>query len=240
MPIIVFQHSPTDGLGRLAPILRDNAHALEIRHVAAGDPVPTDFAGIDALIVLGGPMNVGDNLPWMAAELDCIREANARQIPLMGICLGHQMIAKALGGEVAPADKPEIGFCPVDLTVSGQTDTIFAGVPWTTRQFQTHAQEVKKLPDGAVHLASSAACKVQSFRVGLRTYGFQFHFEALPSDVEAFLADPSCKGAMQQTGLTADEIRRQAAAHADMFERAGNRLADNIAQYMFPVLARAK
>jgi len=248
MPIVVLQHAAMDGVGRLGPELRDHALKLDIRRLdlpaaQGGRGVPIDFDDVDAVISLGGPMNVGDATPltagWMQAELDFLREAHARQLPVLGLCLGAQMIAKAIGGEVGvsgPAPSgPEIGFCAVQQTPPGNTDRILAGIPWTSWQFQAHGQEIKKLPDGATLLQTSPACKVQAFSVGLRTYAFQYHFETTKGDVDGYLADPWCQGLMSALGVSQSQLRAQASEHYEAFERLGQRLAGNIAAYMFPM-----
>lgn len=245
MSIVVFQHSAEDTLGRLGPFLRDRAHRIDIRRLdlslsQGGSLVPPDFDNVQAVISLGGPQNVGDGSPWMNAEMDFLREAHKRQLPLLGICLGHQLIAAALGGEVGPSEKPEVGFCRVQQTVPGNTDTMLAGVPWGTYQFQSHGCEVKKAPPDSVVLASSAGCKVQCFRVGLRTYGFQFHFEAERSDIDAFARDGFTQSLCEKSGISAADLKKQADEHYDTFARIGNRLCDNVATYMFPALKKLR
>lgn len=248
MPIIVLQHAPSDGLGRLVPIFRDLGHMLEVRRldtcpanaIVGPRGVPQDFDDVQAVISLGGPMNVGDPLPWMQPELDFLKAAHDRKVPLIGICLGHQMIAKALGGEVGPAAKPEFGFCRVQQTPAGNVDTILAGVPWGTWQFQCHEQEVKGPPPDAVVLAGSPECKVQVFRAGLRTYGFQFHFESQRADVDAFGADRDTQPLMQKAGVTARDLKAQADEHQAAFDRIGDRIAGNLATFMFPSLRRLR
>lgn len=246
MAIIVLQHGPLDGLGRLGPILRDNAHRLEICRLdipagrAGARGVPVDFDGVSGVISLGGHQNVGEDHPWMAAELAFLKEAHARQLPLIGVCLGAQLIAAALGGEVGPAATPEFGFCRVVQTPPGNTDVILAGQPWTSWQFQAHGQEIKKAPEGATVLASSPVCKVQCFRAGLRTYGFQYHFEATRADVEQFCRDAWCKSVMQQLKLSDADMAGQVERHYAEFDRLGDRLAKNIESFMFPALTRAR
>lgn len=242
MPIIVLQHAASDGIGRLGPILRDNAHRLDIRRLdlpatLGGKGVPADFDDVDAVISLGGPMNVGDDVPWMNAELAFLREAHARQLPVLGICLGAQMIAAALGGEVGPMTSPvgEFGFCPVEQTPQGNTDRILAGIPWTTWQFQAHGQMVTKLPDGATLLQTSKACRVQCFSAGLRTYAFQYHFESTRANVDGFLSDRWSQELMGKLGVPSGDVRRLADEHYETFDRLGGRLSENIASFMFPM-----
>ncbi|MFT3683695.1 MAG: type 1 glutamine amidotransferase [Phycisphaerales bacterium] len=247
MAIVVLQHAESDGIGRLGPVLRDQGHALDIRRLdltpqQGGRPVPPDYDNVSGVISLGGPMNVGDaGVPWMETELAYLKGAHERGLPLVGICLGCQLVAKALGGEVGPMDAPgEFGFGEVNITVPGQTETLMAGIQWTSRQWQAHGQEVKKLPDGAGLLASSKACKVQAWKLGLRTYGFQYHFESDRADIDSFLADAWSRQLMEKLGLSAGDVARQADEHYPTFERLGLRLAGNIATYLFPSVSRLK
>jgi len=246
MSILVLQHD-SGGLGRLSPILRDNAHRTDIRRLdlpvgRGGGTLPRDLDGVSGVIALGGPMNVADSdkFPWLAQELDLIRDAHTRQLPLVGICLGHQLIAKALGGEVVQAPKPEWGFTRMQQTPSGNVDIILAGIPWGSYQFQMHFQEVTTAPEGATVLAGSAACKIQAFRVGLRTYGFQYHFEHTRAMLDALVRDQAAGADMQQAGLTPAEFQKQIAEHAEIYDRLSTRLVNNLVTFMFPARKKIK
>lgn len=179
--LLVLQHSYY-GPGRLGATLRDHGFRLDIRRVdlgpeAGGDPIPNDTRDYAGVITLGGPQQPDDDLPWMHDELALLREAHERELPVIGICLGHQLVARALGGEVAKLPSPEWGLHKVSLSFPGQTEPMLAGIPWDHPQFHTHAWEVSTPPPGATVLASSEQCKVQAFRAGVRTFGFQFHLE---------------------------------------------------------------
>lgn len=242
MSIIVFQHGPDVGPMRLGAALRDLACTLDIRRLdlapsRPGDPrcrVPPDFDNVEGVVSLGGGQNVGENHPWMDAEIGYLREAHRRQLPLVGICLGCQLIAHALGGKVGPMNKPEWGFTTVTQHPIANTETILAGVPWATPQFQAHGQEVKELPAGATLLQSSPACQVQSFRAGLRTYAFQYHFEFDRAGIAA-VCGPGGAGVPPASGLDIAVIDRQMKESYDTFARVSDRLCDNLAAYLFPV-----
>lgn len=241
MAIIVFQHFAAGAPGRIGVTFRDHAIKLDIRRLdlpkSVRNPhIPPDFDNVDGVISLGGPQNVGDPLPWMDAEMEFIRQAHMRQLPVVGVCLGAQLIATALGGKVAPLPRPEWGFPVVSQLPVANTDTILAGIPWHTRQFQAHAWGVQELPPGATLLQTSEACKVQSFRAGIRTYAFQYHFEC---DREMVTTYASGSGAeLGAAGLDAASLAAQADEHYPRFATLADRLCVNIVSYLFPSLQR--
>lgn len=232
--IIVFQHSGHVGPGRLGATLRDHGFRLDIRRLDLLGPggVPPDFDNVHGVISLGGPQNVGEDHAWMPAEVAYLREAHQRQLPLIGVCLGHQMIAHALGGQVGPMPRAEWGFETVAINPTGQVEAMLGGIAWNARWYQNHGQEVKQLPDGATLLAGSAACAVQAFRAGLRTYGFQFHFECDRAMIENFVQTDADQ--LRELGLSPADIAAQADAHYATFARLSDRLCMSLATYLFP------
>ncbi len=228
MAIILLQHGDGLGPGRLGTTLRGLGATLRTIRVDLGEPLPpVQELGedINGVISLCGQQNVTDNLPWLAAEQAFVRATHERQLPLVGLCLGSQIIAAALGGTVGPMAGPassEHGMVEVNQHPIANTDIVLAGIPWKTWQFQAHGQEVKDLPPGATLLQSSAACRVQSYRIGLRTYGFQYHFECTLPMIHAFhkITHKSLQGV--------DE-------HYDRFATAADRLCENIALYLMPI-----
>lgn len=235
MAIIVFQHSERGGPGRLGATLRDHGFKLDIRRLdldGAG-ALPPDLDDVHGIISLGGPQNVGESHEWMPGEMALLKKAHERQLPVIGICLGAQMIAATLGGEVGPMEKPELGFPTVSLNAAGQLETILAGIPWDCPQFSTHGQEIKKLPPGVQVMGSSHQCKVQVYRAGMRTYGFQYHPEVDMQMIRAYVeADGTL---LERAGMTGAEVLAQAETHGEMFARAADRLMVNIAAYLFPL-----
>lgn len=237
MAIVIFQHHEAGRPGRLGVTLRDHAFRLDIRRLDKGDPIPGDYDDVEAVVSLGGPQNVGGREHWLVKEMDYLRGAHERGLPVVGICLGHQLLAAALGAEVGPMDRPECGMLPVDILPAAQTDTILAGIAWRSWQFHSHGYEAKAAPPGATVLASSAACRVQAFRAGLRTYGFQYHFETDRDIASKIIADE--RDVLHRAGLTTDEVLRQYDKHYEMYARLGDRLSLNIASYLIPRMAAA-
>jgi GMP synthase (glutamine-hydrolysing) len=240
MSIIVFQHSPLCGAGRLGATLRDHGLKLDFRRldVDGGAAVPPDLDDVHGVVSLGGPQNVGEAHTWLEPQYAFLRKAHAAQLPIIGVCLGAQLIAHALGGQVGPladgSGRPrlEVGLHKVTLNAAGQTETMLAGIPWTHSQFQSHGQEVKSLPEGSLAFASSALCKTQAFRVGLRTFGFQFHFECDRPMIDVLIKDS--EEWMRPAGITVSDITAQADRDYAEFARVSDRLCVNLATYLFP------
>jgi GMP synthase (glutamine-hydrolysing) len=176
--LLVFQHVPHEILGTLDPLLR--AAGFRIRYVNFGrqpDAVP-DLDRYDGLVVLGGPMNCDQvhRYRHLATEVDAIQRALADGKPVLGICLGAQLLARALGAPVTRHHEKEIGWYDVTPTTAGTQDPLFGHFAGTEKIFQWHG-DTFAIPDGAVHLASSLACPNQAFRFGDNVYGLQFHLE---------------------------------------------------------------
>ncbi len=234
--IIVFQHSEAGTPGRLGATLRDHGFKLDVLRAdlsadQGGAGVPKDLDDVAGVVVLGGPQSVNDAHAWIDEECRFIREAHQAELPVVGICLGHQLIAKALGGEVTRMPKPECGFTRVHLTGPAQTEAMLGGIAWSSMQYQSHGDEVSTPPPGAVVLASNEACKVQAFRVGLRTLGFQYHFEADRPMISA-ICDRE-RTMLGEAGASPDEIAAQASEHYDRFATLANRLCVNLVTLAF-------
>lgn len=229
--ILTLQHWDAGHPGRFGTTLRDHGFRLDLRRPDKGEQLPKDLDNVHGLLILGGPQNVDEGHSWMREEQDLIRAAHQAEMPVVGICLGCQLVAQALGGEVGPMDKPEQGFTKVSLTLAGQTDTAFAGIPWDSLQAQSHGYEVKKLPDGATLLAYGPHCRVQAFRAGLRTFAFQYHPEADAPMLAAMAHDDAFNA---RAGVTREELLRQADEHYARFAVISDRLATNLVLYAFP------
>ena len=236
MAITVFQHSELCRPARLGVTLRDHGYDLDIRRLDEGAGVPADFDHVEAVIVLPGQQNVDESHPWLAPEKEFIKEAHERALPIVGVCLGAQIIAQALGGTVEKMPQMEVGLQPVKILPCAHTDPILSGIAWDSHQFQWHQYGVTKLPEGAEKLATSELCDVQAFRAGMRTYGFQYHFEADRAMIDQFV-DRS-RSDLHSAGVTSEEFANQIDERYEMFARLADRLCLNIATYLLPQAVR--
>ena len=173
-------------------------HALTFRYV---DPqqydVPSDLNPVRGLVLLGGPMSVNDSLAWLRPELYLIERALQRNLPILGICLGAQLLAKALGARVYRNPSAEIGFFPISPTPAASSDPLLRHLHPFDPVFHWHA-ETFDLPRNATHLAYSETCPNQAFRYGSHAWGFQFHPEASPSVIREWIAqDRACGDARE-------------------------------------------
>jgi len=210
MAIVILEHSADCPADILIDSLRAFGQRMRVVKLHAGAPVPGDLDDTHGVVSLGGPQTVHEmNAPWMQAEMGLLRDAHGAGVPVLGLCLGAQLLAAALGGETGRMAAAEVGWKEVSVTPQGREDALLAGQPWKVRQFCWHSDEVRKLPDGATLLASSAACKVQAYAVGLRSYGIQYHPEwnaaTVRREIETGTASVKAAGESveQQLALTA-------------------------------------
>ncbi|MCC7182982.1 MAG: type 1 glutamine amidotransferase [Rhodocyclaceae bacterium] len=180
-PIAIFRHSPGEGPGYFATYLDAHSLAWELIAVDAGEPIPATHADFSGLVFMGGPMSANDALPWIAPVLDLIRSAVAADKPVLGHCLGGQLMARALGGSVSRNPVKEIGWGEVMVEPGPAADDWlpgldrFAGFHWHGETFT--------LPLGSARLLSSPHCRNQAFVLG-NALGMQCHVEMLPEMIE--------------------------------------------------------
>jgi GMP synthase (glutamine-hydrolysing) len=188
----------------------DACAGLGVRTVEplAGDPLP-NHADVSGVVVMGGPMNVDDveRYPALAAEREWLAEAIRMEMPILGICLGAQLLARTLGSEVRAGKGPEIGFAPVEI--HAPTDPVIGALAAQTTVLHWHG-DCFDLPDGALHLASSKQTAIQAFRRG-NAWGVLFHPEADSTLIDAWLSEPEMiEEAENALGPNAPaELRRQ-------------------------------
>lgn len=176
--ILFIKHIDIEGPGTLGDFFTGQGYVTKTIDLGAGDHLPDSLDGMEAVIILGGPMNVyeEDKYPFLKKEDIFIKEALARGIPLMGICLGSQLLAKAAGAAVGKSPQKEVGFFPIQLTQEGRRDPLFRGLNKELEIFQWH-EDMFQIPAGAQWLAASSACPHQALKVGPNAYGLQFHIE---------------------------------------------------------------
>lgn len=231
MKILVIQHSFTETPGIFSNFLRQDGHDLVTVHMHEGE-TPPHLDDFDALWVMGGPMDVWEEekYPWLRDEKKFIREAvEDRGMPYLGLCLGHQLLAEALGGACGVCERPEIGVTPVQLTEAGATSIIFDDLPDVFPCLQWHAAEVKTMPAGAQCLATSPDCAVQAMNWGPRAYSMQFHLEAAPETVPNWIAIPDYEAELKST-LGKDgpmQLLASCEAQLDAFNRMAERVYIN-------------
>lgn len=215
MKLLVFQHVDCEHPGSLRRFLKRDGIAWDAIELDAGEAIP-DLAGYDALWVMGGPMDVWDveEHPWLIPEKAAIRTwVRELQKPFLGLCLGHQLLADALGGTCGPQVPGEIGVMEVELTEAGLADPLFAGLAKQQTCLQWHSVRVAQPPEDTLVLASSPACRVQAMRVGKLAWSMQYHVEIEPDTVGNWAAIPAYRNALVGAkGKGAVEVMDQAAS----------------------------
>lgn len=231
MRILVLQHLDVEHPGSLREVWARKGHERVTVELDAGEPIP-ELEGFDMLAVMGGPMDVWeeDAHPWLRAEKAAIRRW-VRELgrPYLGVCLGHQLLAEALGGRVAAMAAPEVGVSRVELTEAGRAEPLFAGFGPEIEVFQWHGCEVAELPEGAVSLARSQASAVQAMRWGRCAYGLQFHPEIVEDTVADWKRIPEYWASLVKTlgPQGAEDLAGVVTPRLPSFRATAQRLDDN-------------
>jgi GMP synthase-like glutamine amidotransferase len=180
-PIRIFRHINCEGPGYFAEALNHYSIPFELVCIDKGEKLPPQIDDVSGLVFMGGPMSVNDDLTWVGQELDLIQKAVDVDLPVLGHCLGGQLIAKALGGTINANPVKEIGWLPVQKIKNEQTENWLGGIPDETTMFHWHG-ETFSIPDGATAILKSQHCAHQGFVVG-NTLALQCHVEMTTSMV---------------------------------------------------------
>ena len=234
--ILVLKHMSSQNPG----IFREHAVSRNIRFIEidlhAGDAIPK-LERFDGLWIMGGSMNAWEEVefPWLVQEKKLIREAVERGTPFLGICLGHQLLADALGGKAEPTERHEIGLFPISATTTGQGHPLFANLPQPSIWVNVHRAEVTRLPAGATVLARSDVCKNHAMQVGKSAFSVQFHPEVCHHTVEEWMQIPGIPEALHDLlgAGGVDYFHSSIADHMAMHNRAAQQLFHNWLDIVF-------
>lgn len=223
-PVRIFRHIACEGPAYLATILDNHRIPYELIAIDAAEAVPPQLDDVSGLVFMGGSMSVNDPLPWIEQELQLIRAASERDLPILGICLGSQLIARALGGTVRKGNGMELGWSPVHKCQSEQQDGWFDELDDSFNVFHWHG-ETFSLPDGASLLLSSDCYPHQAFALG-NTLALQFHLEMTAEMVREWVG-------LYQTDVHSGGPCVQAEAQILAEAEAQSRALQNVAGHVF-------
>lgn len=218
--VVVLQHAASETLGTF----EDGLSAAGLQPVYAktfrGQAVPATSDGACGLIVMGGPMGVYETAryPFLSREMKLIEHFLSAEKPILGVCLGSQLLAACLGAEVRKGTRKEIGWYPVRLTERGARDALWRGQAPSFTAFHWHG-DVFDLPSGAVSLASSDLTEVQAFRFGARVYGFLFHLEVAEKHIRRMLDEFAAE--IEEEKLSPSTILDETRAFLPLLEKVG-------------------
>jgi len=219
--ILVLQHHPAENLGAIADALEEAALAWQYVRVFDGHPIPKDVKGLGGLIVMGGAETVYqlDRYPYLRDEMALIESALRADKPILGVCLGSQLLAAALGSKVRRGEQREIGWYPVRMSDNAKDDRLMRGLPAEFVAAHWHS-DVFDLPQDAVTLASSDETPVQAYRYGAKAYGLLFHAE-MTSEILAALVSEFGEG-LKRVGIDGDAMVIEAEKHFATLRRIGD------------------
>lgn len=231
--VLVLQHIECEDLGGMEKSLEDNGIKYNYIPLYAGAKIPQKIEDYSGIIILGGPMNVYEEkkYPFLIEEDKLIKKALKKDLPILGICLGGQLIAKASGAKVLTGHRKEIGWFNVQLTEEGTKDPLFSGLPKKFKVFQWHS-DTFNIPSNAKKLASSEIFPNQAFRLG-KSYGIQFHIEVMDSTIYNWLEEYE-KETEELEYVDPQKIRRDTRKHIKELYRLADKVYANFIEMLQP------
>jgi GMP synthase-like glutamine amidotransferase len=196
--LLVFQHMACEHPGIFRQFLAEDGIEYDAIELDEGERIPP-LEDYGMLWVMGGPMDVWDveEHPWLIAEKRAIRHwVRELRRPFLGVCLGHQLLADALGGTCGPQRPPEVGILDIALTDAGRADALFTGLPPQAKALQWHSVRVAQPPEDALVLARSEVCGCQAMRIGANAYSLQYHIEIEPETIPSWGCVPAYEAAL--------------------------------------------
>ena len=224
-PVLVLQHARSESLGLIGDSLRSASKTFQYVRTFEGQPVPVDPNGYSALVVMGGPMGVYETTryPFLIEETHLIEGFMKMRLPVLGICLGSQLLAACLGADVRKGRRKEIGWYPVELSAEGQRDPLWQTLPSRFVAYHWHG-DIFDLPQAASLLAWSEITPVQAYRYGERVYGLLFHLEVGDDQIRQMLAEFADE--IQQENIGAEKVMDQAKQHLGALQKIGTTVFD--------------
>lgn len=186
--ILIIKHIEIEGPGSIEEFFNNTGQRLKVINLGSWQKLPLTLQDIEAVIILGGPMNVyeEEKFPFLKEEDDFLKKALLAKLPILGICLGAQLLSKASNAKVRKAENKEVGWAKVSLTSEGRIDPLFENLDSVINVFQWH-EDTFDVPVKGVLLAENKACCNQAFRVNDNAYGLQFHVEVTPEIIESWI-----------------------------------------------------
>jgi GMP synthase (glutamine-hydrolysing) len=221
--VIVLQHHADEGLGAIAEALDGAAISASTIRIFDGETIPARLGEADGLIVLGGAVGVyeAETYSYLRDEIRLIEEALGEEKPVLGNCLGSQLLAAALGARVVKSGRQEIGWHPVKSSAAAQDDALWNGIEKRFMAFHWHG-DVFELPAGAVSLASSALTEHQAFSFGANAYGILFHPEATGEIILSMTKNFNDEA--EQAGITPSQIFADTEKHLSTFKATADKI----------------
>lgn len=221
--VVVLQHAAPEGPASIGDALKRRGIGMKIVRIDQGAAVPASMDGAAGLVVMGGPMSAYDPIPHITSELMLIERALEDGLPILGVCLGSQLLAAASGARVYPSGRKEIGWHDVRLTEAATKDPLWHGVDGRFTGFHWHG-DIFDLPKGATSLASSPLTELQAFRCGSNAYGLLFHLEVGETQIRDFVA--AFADELSAAGIPGEPILAGMASHLRNLQRIGAHVFD--------------